>query len=257
MVRCAAKIWMVRATVGFALLLGEVNLSGNAKARQPRIRVRGVAADLGITFRVHDYAHLPVPTLSGVEARAAALFLEIGIRTQWETPVDHEPHSCTDRGANPQIPVIDVNILPAHMASRLNLPSGTLGYSILPPLGEPAYLADVFYSRALQMAQQGPADLDQLLGYAIAHEVGHLLLHSTTHSHSGIMRANWGPEEWKGISQGYLRFGADESARMRAEVAARIDASDGREEVSCADAAVVASADSEMRAFFSDRLASH
>src|SRR5688572_25603174 len=56
-------------------------------------------------------------------------------------------------------------------------------------------LATVYLDRVSVLA--GPAGLDiaTLLGHAIAHEIGHLLLGTNAHSTTGLMRAVWSREE--------------------------------------------------------------
>ena len=65
----------------------------------------------------------------------------------------------------------------------------------------------VFWSRVRQTAARtGVVDSSDLLGTVMAHEIGHLLLHSTTHSSEGVMRADFRPEDLKKAGQRQLRF---------------------------------------------------
>ena len=61
-----------------------------------------------------------------------------------------------------------------------------------------------------------------LAAYALAHEVGHILLRSdpAPHSPQGLMRAEWGFAEYQRISHGALKFTQREAAAMRAALAA-------------------------------------
>jgi type IV secretory pathway TraG/TraD family ATPase VirD4 len=49
----------------------------------------------------------------------------------------------------------------------------------------------------------------------IAHEVGHLLLGSNSHSQSGIMIAQWHPAELQKLSMGRLLFTPDQIQKLR------------------------------------------
>jgi hypothetical protein len=82
----------------------------------------------------------------------------------------------------------------------------TLGIA-MPHLGSGDH-AGVFLSRVRQTAARntGIIEVPDLLGYVMAHEIGHLLLHSTTHSSEGIMRAEYRPVDLKKAGQRQLKF---------------------------------------------------
>lgn len=243
MVRCTTRVWMAGVAIGFALMLSEGGLGKNAWAHPPHLSGGKVSAEPEIIFGVRNYAHLSAATLRRVETVATRVFVDVGIRSQWDAPVVDEPLECMSWVKHPGIPVIYVNILPPEMASRLNLPGDCLGYSPLTRSGGSPYVAGVLYERAQKAARGGPATVEDLLGYAIAHEVGHLLLHSTSHSRMGIMQARWGPEDLERISQGRLYFRTQESAGMRAELATRAASERARAKNLCAQAATLSSND--------------
>lgn len=54
-----------------------------------------------------------------------------------------------------------------------------------------------------------------LLGYAAAHELGHLLLRTPHHSYSGVMKAEWTRHEYAEMLAARLRFTPEESRLMR------------------------------------------
>ena len=78
----------------------------------------------------------------------------------------------------------------------------------------------------LWLAARADADSRVLLGSAIAHELGHLLLATTSHGPAGLMRALWSQEEVRRRYSSDWTFAPAEIAaiRRRAE-ARRIDAS--------------------------------
>jgi hypothetical protein len=69
-----------------------------------------------------------------------------------------------------------------------------------------------------KLASLGIAEEYQVLGGAMAHEIGHLFLGPNSHSPVGIMRAGWKEEDLKRASQAGLMFTADEARRIRAEI---------------------------------------
>jgi len=79
-----------------------------------------------------------------------------------------------------------------------------------------AALATVYVERVEQFARTGGADQDVLLGRAIAHEVGHLLLKSNVHAATGLMRERWTGREMFRNRPDDWGFSAPELARLRA-----------------------------------------
>jgi hypothetical protein len=45
-----------------------------------------------------------------------------------------------------------------------------------------------------------------MLGHAMAHEIGHVLLGSTEHSPDGIMKARWSTTDYQKAAKGYMKF---------------------------------------------------
>jgi hypothetical protein len=65
------------------------------------------------------------------------------------------------------------------------------------------------------------AATDVVLGAAIAHEIGHLLLPHDSHSKSGIMRAEWNQSDFRNAKSGGLLFTADQAAQIRGRLVAK------------------------------------
>jgi hypothetical protein len=72
--------------------------------------------------------------------------------------------------------------------------------------------------------EQEIARMAHILGHAVAHEIGHVLLNVATHSNFGIMQAKWQGNDFRAMTMGKLRFGAEEKARIHAEVLRRNEA---------------------------------
>ena len=62
-----------------------------------------------------------------------------------------------------------------------------------------------------------------MLGCAIAHEVGHLLLGPSSHSAGGIMCGEWGPKELQLALMGRLLFASQQAKLIRAEARRRMN----------------------------------
>jgi hypothetical protein len=66
-----------------------------------------------------------------------------------------------------------------------------LGYSLIDLAAGVGTMATVFVDRVNQLATDARAARSTILGRAIAHEIGHLILASNAHADSGIMRETW------------------------------------------------------------------
>jgi hypothetical protein len=80
--------------------------------------------------------------------------------------------------------------------------------------------AFVFYDRVLRSAHESQQDVARLLAYAMAHEIGHLLLPSPAHAASGIMRAAWNGDDLRHIANGSLQFTPEQQAAIRVKAEA-------------------------------------
>jgi hypothetical protein len=75
--------------------------------------------------------------------------------------------------------------------------SGVLGHALIDTQAGAGVLATVYIDRTRRLAQDLRIDYRILLGRAIAHELGHLLLGTSTHG-SGLMREVWSHDELLG-----------------------------------------------------------
>jgi hypothetical protein len=70
-----------------------------------------------------------------------------------------------------------------------------LGFAVIDPDTHGARMATVFHDQVEAIARRTGVARSELLGRALAHEVGHLLLGVRGHSRTGLMRAVWTDEE--------------------------------------------------------------
>jgi hypothetical protein len=87
------------------------------------------------------------------------------------------------------------------------------------------FMVDTYYGAIRDLTTLFPfAGSDQLLGYTIAHELGHLLI-GAGHRPSGIMRASWGKPELEALNHRRLKFNDWERAAITQKLGARKTAS--------------------------------
>ena len=84
--------------------------------------------------------------------------------------------------------------------------------------GQRVSAISVFYDRAKEQAEAMRQFLPQILGHAIAHEMGHVLLRTSGHSSTGIMRAQWTADDLRRAARGQLLFTLEQSDLIRADV---------------------------------------
>ena len=70
-----------------------------------------------------------------------------------------------------------------------------LGVAVINPVTLSGEMATIFHEQVRAVAKRSGVDDAELLGRAVAHEVGHLLLRVREHSPTGIMRGAWSLEE--------------------------------------------------------------
>ena len=86
-------------------------------------------------------------------------------------------------------------------------------------------LASVYYDQVLHLAKNdnaGKLELPIILGTVVAHEIGHLLLDSNSHSATGIMQPQWGPESIRQAMIGNLVFTHEQAKLIQSEAQKRM-----------------------------------
>ena len=114
---------------------------------------------------------------------------------------------------------------PAHLHLRIvrssrGLKASVVGISFLAADGKGCY-ADLFYEPVHQLQEESHITPSVVLGHAMAHELGHLLLGTNSHSPIGLMRAHWDREDLTNASKGNLRLSREQSLTIRTRLAQR------------------------------------
>ena len=227
MLRSHSKGALSEATIGnpglsAMLALGVLltlasEVSGKTPATGP------VEPNLQITVRVYNYSGTSRGTLLRAEEEGSRIFGEAGVELVWlDCPTSHAEENKYPACAAPLgAMAVDLRLLPPFMADRLKSNRNEMGLAL--PCAQPgsASAAWVFYQRVAEVAESRLASQSQVLGHAMAHEIGHLLLGPDHHSRGGIMRANWDQRYLEDASRGQLLFTRDQAELIRAEVQTR------------------------------------
>ena len=99
---------------------------------------------------------------------------------------------------------------------------GVLGISF--PDAQTGVHATVFYDRIERASKTGDVALATMLGHAMAHELGHVLLGNIEHSPAEIMKARWGKADYQRASMGLMTFNSLERESIQKRAAVRFSA---------------------------------
>ena len=175
-----------------------------------------------IEIRVYDYVSLTSKTLNEAETEASRVLQQAGIETDWRLAALSAAEADGLAAAPPMQPTtVVLRILDRQRSEKLIVRKEALGYGVPCPVDEPGCMTSILYTRVEALAKQGDASLAQILGHAIAHELGHLLLGSNAHSISGIMQARSRGDVLRQATKGLLLFTTEQAGRMRNEVVIR------------------------------------
>lgn len=90
-----------------------------------------------------------------------------------------------------------------------------LGDSMLDGSVHSGTLATIYLDHVDWLAREAHVPIETVMSRTIAHELGHLLLGTNTHSNHGLMRPVWTPAELVRDDAGDWMIPPDESVRMR------------------------------------------
>jgi hypothetical protein len=163
----------------------------------------GFAQPLTISVQMIDDYGAPKGTVSAAQRDAAHILGMAGVKLDW--------HQAKTPGG-----------LTLYLLERRMVPTGgdALGYALIDPIsGSGCNCAHMVFPAIESVARQWQTSNSTVLGAVIAHEIGHLLLNSSTHSSSGIMSANFGYSQIAEASRGDLLFTEEQAAILRSRVA--------------------------------------
>ena len=218
-----SKSWQHYLTFGFLLAVGLPEI-GTTTLAQPAER------KLTINLYVYNYAQVPERTLREAENQAGEIFRKIGVKTRWvQVPfISREKQlevlsrwSQNSSGLDLRISIPSPLTMKT-MVKHLGVQDHVFGLSMYSK-DKPGHLAYVFYHRIEEFVQARNLHEHKarLLGLAMAHEIGHLLLPLYPHSSRGVMRARWDRQDFELAARGNLEFTPKQTEIIRREVLKR------------------------------------
>src|ERR1041385_3746599 len=167
-------------------------------------------ADVQITLRLVNGEAIPSRIRRAGEQTAATILAAAGIELVWLDCGSIIPSPCGKALEPGEFWLHLVTGKPPRA-----LPDAA-GFAVLYPTtwGRDGY-AGVFYQMVTAIASSEECDTGHMLGATIAHELGHLLLGSKTHSATGVMRARLKRAEIGQAARGGLRFTEEQTESIR------------------------------------------
>jgi hypothetical protein len=161
-----------------------------------------------IRVGIYNYAEITRRKLLLAEGQAAIVFAEAGVRIVWQQGSCKRPRVPLQPGD--AAPDLSVRILYASTITRASRISGVevMGESIIPAGTDGPVaggIANVYYDRVMEVSSVWSSVSDEVLGEAIAHELGHLML-GPRHSIMGVMKPSWKFRDLELIARRDLRF---------------------------------------------------
>lgn len=168
-----------------------------------------------ISVGIYNYANVGRECLRAAERQVATLLAEANVRVAWlEYSDKHLSVSAGKPAPDFSIRILDASRI---LRGRRISDNDALGQSIMAPGTQwtvPGRIANVFYGRVEHVSLLWGLLPRDVLGVAIAHELGHLLL-GPQHSHRGIMKADWTLHDLVFSSHCELRFSREQAAAIQ------------------------------------------
>jgi len=184
-----------------------------------------------VVVHVHDYAEVPKATLLDAERTASRIFEKAGVLAVFDN-VPGEQTRTREASAGEyqqprELPQFHLNLYSRTKSEEFKVPRTALG--LAPGAGPDRQTVYVFYDRVQHVfeRQLRPtndviyANRAQILGHAMAHELGHVILNISVHAPQGIMRGEWNEKDLRDAGEGYLLFTPGQAEVLRAEARRR------------------------------------
>jgi hypothetical protein len=174
------------------------------------------STSLPLAVRLYNTSSAALRELDEMKESASQIFGRAGIELEWIScaagPGDSAVCPNPSDTANQTIifaRLVDAPIQPTH--------GNQIRRTLLGRANHSTASVAVFYKTACAIEQNAPRIVTrgQILGYGLAHEIGHLLLATDAHSLVGLMKENYDRDDLFAMGKGHLLFTATESRLIR------------------------------------------
>ena len=205
-------LWLQPGIRAFVVLVSVINFVF------PETMFGGADSSPKIRIRVNNYTQASAAILTGAEREAARILGKAGLQTVWlDCPAGHPTGDPKDSCREP-LEATDIALRVLSESTQNKFQDTVFGFAVVP------VLASVYYDYAAYLARSDNAEFEIpiILGCVIAHEVGHLLLGSSSHADTGVMQGHWGRGQIRRAMTGTLLFTQEQARLIRAETQKRM-----------------------------------
>ena len=169
-----------------------------------------------LSVQVHDYAHVTAERLSLASDIVSRLYAKIGVRLEWQRVLHPDTeHGTSEEHESPgSLADLFVIILTPKMMNGRRVPEGLVGFAAVPSDGGMGRIAYVIDQRVREIAgRRGNAAA--VLGFVMAHEIGHLVLGRGSGAATGLMKCQWEQQHMQRLDVLKQEFSAGHADRIR------------------------------------------
>jgi len=175
-----------------------------------------------LVVRAYNSYGVPAHELDSAVRTVDGLLGSIAIRARWRNcrVVGRSSPDAVDDCAEP----VAANELIVRVVRALRPFDGVaaLGFSFIDPVRRSGTLATIYADRVAALSRALEVDGGTMLGRAVAHEIGHLLLGSERHAPVGLMRGRWSRHLIVDNSVDDWVFTAQQGLDMQSALTARV-----------------------------------
>ena len=179
-------------------------------------------AKLPLVVQMYDAVGLSPRALEHAQESAGVTLAAIGIQPIWR------PCHAAGCIGTPRPREVAIRLVTSTPLSE----RGSLGFAAVDVVQHAGTLATIYVDRVDALATHAGVDRETLLGRAVAHEIGHLILGTADHASRGLMRATWKSEELRHDLPRDWVFSDDQGVEMRLRLAERGDSNPIEESIS-------------------------
>jgi hypothetical protein len=185
----------------------------------PVLAAGGQGAPIQLQVSVFNSSPISSSTVEQAEREAGQVLHKVDVEVIWlNCPQEVSQSASLGRCSEMSVP--------SHLRLRIirashGLEASTVGMAFSED-GRGCY-AEVFYEPIRQLEEETQVSSSVILGHAMAHELGHLLLGTNAHSPSGLMRAHWTRDDLIDATKGHLRFSEEQRLKLRSRLTASED----------------------------------